>query len=114
MAVDNGFRFGSKEHMWPAGGEWVFVKGKHPAYEDIRGNDKRLRQVDDHLLALEAKMVRALDLVRFLRVLVLGGHIRKDKLAAVSELVNETMDPIQATQVVYGDMEKTVAETKKP
>lgn len=93
--ADNGFRFGSKKDMWPAGGEWVHVEGKHPKYEIARKDQHKLDTWDNTLLASEEKLQKVIDLVRFQRALLLGGHVRRDKLAVVQERANELDDPEQ-------------------
>ncbi len=93
MSADNGFRYGTKAHTWPKGGDWVHVEGSHPKYADIRKDQHRLDKIDHTLLSLEQKLQKSLDLVRFLRALVLGGHVRKDKLAIVQERANAKDDP---------------------
>ena len=93
MSADNGFRYGTKADTWPKGGEWVHVYGQHAKYAEIRKDQHRLDKIDGALLALEKKLELVTDLVRYARALLLGGHVRRDKLSAVREHLTDKDDP---------------------
>lgn len=96
MSADNGFRYGTKADTWPKGGEWVYVYGQHAKYAEIRKDQHRLDKLDNALLALEKKLELVTDMVRYLRAALLGGHVRRDKLAAIRERVTDRDDPESA------------------
>lgn len=91
--ADNGFRFGTKASMWPKGGDWVHVTGDHPGYAKIRADEAVLDRFEGKLRAIEDKMQLALDMVRMLRVMLVGGHVRRDKLARLQERLGPKTDP---------------------
>ena len=93
MSTENGFRFGTRESSYPKGGDWVFVKGTHPKYDEIRKDQHRLDMIDDKLRILESKAQLALDMIRYLRALMLGGHVRRDKLATTQARIAAGDDP---------------------
>lgn len=93
MSAENGFRYGTKPDTWPKGGEWVYVIGEHGKYAEIRKDQHRLDKLDGALLGLEQKLQMATDLVRYLRALLLGGHVRRDKLSAVRDRLSAKDDP---------------------
>lgn len=98
MSADTGFRFGTKPDMWPKGGEWVYVRGEHAAYDKIRSNQHKLDLFDAALLRIDTNLQALLDLVRLLRAMLLGGHVRRDKLASTSEKLGARDDPETALQ----------------
>lgn len=93
MSAENGFRYGTKETTWPKGGEWIWVSGQHAKYEKIRKDQHALDKLDNMLLVTEQRLQKTLDLVRYLRALLLGGHVRRDKLAIVQESASAKEDP---------------------
>lgn len=93
--VDDGFLFGTKKSHWPEGGPMVHVEGKHPKYIEIRSdpNPHRLDTFDQNLQKLEQRLMFLLDCVRWLRANLIGGHVRRDKLASVQARLSDHDDP---------------------
>jgi hypothetical protein len=100
MSADNGFRYGTTAKTWPKGGDWVHVLGDHASYAEIRKDQHRLDKVDNALITLERRLEKATDLVRYLRALLLGGHVRRDKLAIVQAQIKRTDDPESAIKSI--------------
>jgi hypothetical protein len=91
--TDNGFRYGTRPTDLKGQPEWVYVKGEHTKWTAIRENPTKAAAFEGAVAALETKVERMLDAVRFLRALYTGGHVRKDKVASAQEIIGKRDDP---------------------